>query len=59
MGVTGQIVLDKDGLQANGKNYKIAAILNKTWKKSNTTLCNHTLIKYTKPNCIDHCIKLL
>lgn len=29
MGVTGEIVLDKDGLQTNGKNYKIAAISNK------------------------------
>lgn len=33
MGVTGQIVLDKDGLQTNGKNYKIAAISNKIPEK--------------------------
>lgn len=45
MGVTGQIVLDKDGLQTNGKNYKIAAISNKNLEKW--------------PNCIDHYINLL
>lgn len=33
MAVTGQIVLNKDGLQTNGKNYKIAAISNKTLEK--------------------------
>lgn len=33
MGVTGQIVLNKDGLQTNGKNDKTTAISNKTWKK--------------------------
>lgn len=33
MDVTGQIVLYKDGLQTNGKNYKIAAISNKNLEK--------------------------
>lgn len=59
MAVTGQIVLNKDGLQTNGKNYKIAAISNKTLEKSNTTLCNHKLIKYTLPNCVDNFIKTI
>lgn len=45
MGVTEQIVLNKDGFQTNGKNYKIAAISNTNQDKNQIQDCAITNYK--------------